>query len=356
MLFRSIVLLIVFCVGAFSNIADEKVVICGLVKNVGKKLPHTIKSIERFSSLFKDFRIVIYENNSHDESKSILKQWQSHQEKLYLISKDLSEDELRSYCVAREENNRPCRIELLSAFRNKLLNEINKSEYDGFNYVIMLDMDLYFPEIFYRALKDTFNQKNKWDAVFANSSLPNSNYIFDWYAYRSAQVPIGPEFDPDWWMNRDCRVDFTKNKELVPVYSAFGGMGIYKKKAFKGLKYTAFVSPLVEDFTKNLLKDPNIKNTYFAKRYFINSRRWARSKMIYNISDFIENPFHENFEGIIPKYRAFYISNGPDSLCFFGEEVNSFFPIMCEHVTLHYQMIQNGYNRLFIHPQLRLVY
>ena len=49
-----------------------KVIICGIVQNVEKKIIYNLENVKKLGKFFTDYRVVIYENNSTDNTKKIL--------------------------------------------------------------------------------------------------------------------------------------------------------------------------------------------------------------------------------------------------------------------------------------------
>ena len=63
--------------GKAGPLINEKVLICGVCRDVANQLPSTIKIIEGLGAKFRSYRVIVYENNSTDATKDILKNWQA---------------------------------------------------------------------------------------------------------------------------------------------------------------------------------------------------------------------------------------------------------------------------------------
>ena len=65
---------------------------CGPVKNCGPYLLKVLNNIEKIASLFEDYTIILYYDNSNDNTLEILKEYQLKNPKLlfYVNSKPLS--------------------------------------------------------------------------------------------------------------------------------------------------------------------------------------------------------------------------------------------------------------------------
>ena len=301
------------------NQINESVLICGVVKNVGNPLIHNINSaIKMGEILFTDYRILIYENNSTDNTKEILNNFSLHP-KIVIQSEDIdletkSNFKLWAYTEITGSNH-PCRMELISNARNKLVDEMNREKYDDFGYVIWIDFDSNGWE--YNGILDCFSVQNKekWDVVFANNP---TNY-YDMYAYRGENNLFGPEIIGEIFWTNMPRFQIPKNDGLIPVYSAFGGLGIYKKEVFKTHRFDFVVNNTIQEVYKQILD----------KYPFLNKEDIISKEDIK-----FPGGFYDNKTGIFWKSNSGY--NGP---------------VVCEHVGLNFALIHSGY-RLFINPNI----
>jgi hypothetical protein len=286
-----------------------KVIICGVVKNVEKIIESNIQHALLTGSHFEKFKMVIYENNSTDNTKQILNKYSEH---IKIISENINVNKENSKIWAYTEvtgSDHPCRIEQISNARNKLLHEINQPMYDEFTHVIMIDLDSNGWNI--SGILDSFKLIHEWDAIFANSH----NY-YDYYALRTPQTPFGPEIIGERFWN----LSTYKFKEIVPVYSAFNGIGIYKKDIFKHYKYDYIVNDDMKQFYRNYLKNNTISDN------IMNSIQTKCNKFPYGYKD--------------EESTIFWKSNsGYDK------------PVVCEHIPLNFALYNNGY-KLCINPTM----
>ena len=64
--------------------------ICGPVKNCAPFLPKVLSNIEKIGSLFDDYKIVIFYDNSSDNTLNILKEYQNKNPKLlFYVNKNV---------------------------------------------------------------------------------------------------------------------------------------------------------------------------------------------------------------------------------------------------------------------------
>jgi hypothetical protein len=241
---------------------QEKVIICGVVKNAGNYLEKSLELCIEISKKFSHSKIVIYENNSEDNTKSILQQY-SDNPKFKIISEDISYDYIKKSSqvwafTKVTGSDHPCRIEQISNARNKVLDEIRKLEYDNYDYVIWIDLDT---TIFSTDIERSFDNKEQWDVLYANGMDYNGVY-YDMYAYRDKnENALGPEIIGDYYWDNIHKKSFkipSHSSELIPVVSAFGGLGIYKKQIFNDLSFGYIVSPEIEAYYLNLLSQQTL--------------------------------------------------------------------------------------------------
>jgi len=291
-----------------------KVIICGVVKNVERVIEPNIRHALETGSNFEKFKLVIYENNSTDNTKQILNKYATNPD-VRIICEDIEgfdkkeNNTIWAYTEVTGSDH-PCRIEHICNARNRLLAEINKSEYDEFTHVIMIDLDSKGWSI--PGILNSFKLPHEWDVIFANSPS-----YYDYYALRTSFFPFGPEIvGESFWRLPSYKF----NNQLIPVFSAFNGIGIYKKDIFKKYKYDFVVNDDVKQFYRNYLKTTAISND-----------------VIQNIQNKCNNfPYGYKDE----KSSIFWKSNsGYKGL------------VVCEHIPLHFALYNDGY-KLFINSNM----
>jgi hypothetical protein len=204
-------------------------VFCGLARDVAGALPSVSARIERAGSMFRDYRIVIYENDSSDETLVALRAWQDRNPRVTVLSEVLG-------AVRWGQVRDPARMRHLAACRNRYLDHVAVHHAD-FDYLVVFDTDL--PKGFsYDGLADTFGH-DEWHVVGSNSLLvpiderpPPNPEFFDAWAFRQAGDDSPRPF------GETNHLVFRRGEPLVPVWSAFGGLAIYVMAAVRsGARY-----------------------------------------------------------------------------------------------------------------------
>jgi hypothetical protein len=206
---------------------SARVVICGLARNVAEVLPATIGAIERLGSAFADYRVVLYENDSHDRTPELLSGWAAVNRRVTALSQRRGDPVNRPIrCLERAAR--------MACYRNQYLNFVRRT-YRDYDYVIVVDTDL-GGEWNEAGIAITFGHDD-WDFVGSYGILHRlsrqgfQQVHYDAWAYRllgsDTAIPtkIANRFMP------------TQDQTLIPVNSCFGGLGIYRMASLVASHY-----------------------------------------------------------------------------------------------------------------------
>jgi len=310
------------------TIINENVLICGVLKNCDKLLSNNIKLSIETGKIFKKYKIVIYENNSVDKTKFILQQY-NHNENIKVISEDFTDEYIRKnskvwHYTEKNGINKPCKIEQITNARNKVLEEIRKPEYSDYTYVIWIDMNS--NGWILNGIIDSFIKKSFWDVIYANGLTYSSRKYYDKYSFRDLYYLFGPEIVGEYFWNTNKELNFLNEQGLVPVFSAFGGIGIFKKNIFDSRNYECIVNNSVKVFYRDILT-----------RY---QRILPQSLLavIQSPGFFKEIAYKDETENIYWKSNSGYNK-----------------PVVSEHVALNMDLTNNSY-KIFINPKMIYYY
>ena len=118
------------------------IVVCGCTKNSDKYIENEINSILNLKQLFLLLDIVIYENDSTDNTLHILKSFEQ-EKKINLISEVGIHTKLKNRTV------------IMAHGRNKLIEFVNSK--DKYDYMIMLDLDNVMTDFDHQGLMGCIN-------------------------------------------------------------------------------------------------------------------------------------------------------------------------------------------------------
>lgn len=211
-----------------TNMSSMNVIFAGTVRNCEPYIKNILGHIEKCGKKFNDYAVVIYENDSNDNTRAILNK---HKKANY-------------HYIFEDNITEPRRTMRLANGRNKVLEKVKQlnSERNYYSYLIVLDMDdINNSGTFVDSIDSCFTPLNDWDVLTGNQT----GRYYDIWALRKPGV-----IDYDFMRERKT-ADFRKHAEiehllghthfekngLLEVDSAFGGIAIYKISALKGCKY-----------------------------------------------------------------------------------------------------------------------
>lgn len=297
--------------------------------------------MESIGSLFTDYRVIVYENNSKDRTVFLLKRWQKLNSRLELITENLSNSELSQEIINHKLNGNFYHPELIARARNTVLDHIFSDRYEDFSHVIWMDMDFTFtPNL--EGLVEAFETDRDWDAIFAYGIDP-SNLYWDWYAFRDAAYPIGSELLGNTWWRIPKKLLLSQSDEWYPVYSAFGGCGIYKKASLENCRYSAVVTEDLKTLSEKLICK-GIQESNPLVNLYLKSNQRLHSCII------IDSPTSD-LPMITDSNIGIYLTDLKTPLIWRMSSFVYQYPSTCEHVALHASMIIRGRDKLFINPR-----
>lgn len=268
------------------EISNHKIIIVGITRDNLEDLLVTMKHINYIGNQFKDYRVILFENDSKDGTKIALDLWAQKDPKVKIISENFNLQKRPSH-------------KFMADIRNKYLYAIKDKEYNDFDIVMAIDMDMSYG-VDIRGIQDSFSKIDQWDAICSNG-LTRGSKMFDMFAFRNAEFPFTPlkwhevcssndETNP--WLEKckngnkyvqgitykymGFRGGWQENSRLywmlivpqgqkiypigsnlVPVNSCFGGMAFYKKNIINSCEYNSIDNDCEHVPFHECLKDKN---------------------------------------------------------------------------------------------------
>lgn len=212
----------------YDQMRTTRVVIAGLARNIADVLPITIRRIERLGKLFDDYRVVVYENDSADKTRSILYGWTKANYRVQAICEDRTDPiNLPTRCLSRAAR--------MSLYRSLCQHRV-RLQYSHMDHVILVDMDLEGGWS-YDGVAHTFGHTD-WDFVGSYGVIyrrhliwPNALVHYDAWAYRNDSyfTPLTTKV-----VNH---LLFHRGQPFQRVYSCFGGLGVYRMPVYLAGQY-----------------------------------------------------------------------------------------------------------------------
>lgn len=216
------------------------ILFCAACKDVEKTIAKMIRFVKQTGSMFNDYDIFLYENNSSDKTVEIIKLL--NEEKITLKTEHI---ERASY--ARSTVTLFDRCNYISNARNKYVEFVN-ANIDKYNYVFVFDADIeggwsndgILNSIYYLETSKDFGCMTSY-CVLASAEcgdledFDKSKWLmFDSFAFREYGSWDFPE---KIYMYNYIKVK--KGQLPILVNSNFNGLAIYKPICFKDNKYFA---------------------------------------------------------------------------------------------------------------------
>ena len=217
------------CRRGYSMMAETRVAITGLARNVGRILPLTISRIENLARCFADSQVVVFENDSCDDTKLLLSRWASGNRRVDASSETLADPvNPATRCLDRAGR---------MAFYRQQCQERVLELCDHFDAVIIVDFDV----------QGGFSI----DGIASSFGFPGWNFVgSNGLICRRHGLAMNTLRQYDTWAMRFDEgltplatataggLVYERGTPLVPVTSCFGGLGIYTMEAYRAGRYT----------------------------------------------------------------------------------------------------------------------
>ena len=236
----------------------SSVIVCGCTKNSASYIYKHLQILYDMSPLFQKFKMIIYENDSTDNTVEILENFKQTHPNYDYISENIF--------------IKP-RTDILAHGRNTLLRYIQ-----GYEYMIMTDLDDVIATFKPGQIKYLLETPYEWDGLLANC-LGKYYDIWALRIERDKWTPLCPfqVIDYDCWEKAQeyrsklvisqHQISIPVSTPLIPVTSAFGGFGIYKVNKING-RYNGYNGRRCEhvEFHKGM------KNLFICPKFLVNKQ------------------------------------------------------------------------------------
>lgn len=258
---------------------NSKLAICCLARNIKSNFENMKKKLEHIGKYFSNYKIVIFENDSEDNSRELLFNWSKENLNVTLLD-CLNYDDYNHQCKLKTKKGYDYgsvsydRINRMAKYREECLKYV-KQNLNSYDYMLVVDFDLKGNQSM-DGLFHSLAYKN-WDAIFINGRIPlegtfgTCTIIYDGMAY----ADINNDYNYDINNNsikklfllmlntQNQNYKMNTNKCFVPVKSAFNGYGLYKIDSIKDSSYIG--NNYCEHLNLNLDLYKNNKKLYINK-------------------------------------------------------------------------------------------
>lgn len=264
---------------------DKNIIITGVCQNISEYIFNTIHKFLYLSIYFKNIKIIIYENDSTDNTLLELKKYESsinnnnHINNIEIII--LSQNNIKGKLTQR-----------VSHARNYILKYIEVKKFNP-DYVISIDMDDILIDFKCNSILYPFFEKINWSMFGANS-----NIYYDMWALRTLKNPnkdfwVGKKKDNKYIMSKsDILKEYfiiDKDSNPIKVNSCFNGIGIYKYKDIQNCRYNGNNTCEHVSFHQEMIKKHKA-NLYIYPKLIVGPHKILGKPMeFYKIEKLVKN-------------------------------------------------------------------
>lgn len=258
-----------------------KYLIIGIMQNRAREFYVSQYCIEQLIKRDNRTQVVIYENDSSDETAYVLDRFAKvYPDNVHIVHGHLNPHDYKPFdAYTEDENGRyMTRIQKIAIARNALLNHINNNGYvENCDVVVRIDMDGHFFDIDQLEISAKTLLSKDLDQLLTNdlaghkngSNDPNAPgvHYYDRLALRDQHQPYGPEVSGSlnfWGKGGDKYLGKygsifdgyrIPQGKLHPVFAAFGGLGIFNPKLIQShIRYSYKADDILKEWYTHVFK------------------------------------------------------------------------------------------------------
>lgn len=213
----------------------KRIVIVGLCRDADKYIGKNLQIFSKIGSYFKDYRIIVYENDSKDNTRKILDKHAKNDSRIIVLGENCNMKNV--YHIGAFHNDR---FEKMVEFRNYCLAYV-RNNFADYDYMMVVDWDMNGSTDMngiMNSIGRDYDEKTEWSAigtsgnicVYGTFGLLLLNY--DTLALRFHNIKYDQNHLKSVFFNHIYQ-EYHKllYPDLEPVHSTFHGIVIYKMAA-----------------------------------------------------------------------------------------------------------------------------
>lgn len=221
------------------EISNSRVVFAGLIRDHQDRIPYIQKRLESLGKSFRDYHILVVENDSIDKTREKLLEWHQKNPKVTVLGcgENVPKCELNLEKTI-EHSRRTRRIKKMSYLRNLYVDYLHE-HFSDWDYLVVNDLDLLadLSDMGWRSAFGHLKQDPSLSAVSAYGyyDLWFKKLFYDDFAFvplnSPIEVPVSKNQMGRFGVKDKIETELhllETNKELVEVKSAFSGLTIYR--------------------------------------------------------------------------------------------------------------------------------
>ena len=271
------------------KIQDSVIIICGIVRDAERGLIANVPVIKALCNKCHDYRVVVFENDSKDRTKTLLKEWSDvDPERIHCICTDTDGKKTIPSQKTVKTNRFFChaRIDKMNRLRNQYLDYVEQQGWKG-DYLMVVDLDV--AKLNTDGILSSFETNIVWDAItaFGYSLSPRLKRRYhDTYALTKWGEQTIPQTEAMIIRYADELGGLKTSDDLIRVYSAFGGLAVYRFEAVQGLRYSVVENndPQVEVHSEHVGLYKQMVERGFDKFYINPAMRILYQRVTFKIA------------------------------------------------------------------------
>lgn len=219
----------------FTVAKTKKVVFAALLRDKEDRIPEIRKKVERMGKMFADYRVLIVENDSSDNTRDVLLQWTKENKRVTILGCGYNAKQCSVASATTKTDGHGVdrsRIDKMSILRNIYLDEISKNYYN-YDYAIIWDLDS-IGSVYLDGVAHSMDYLDKNKTVDLVCAYGIYNYgLFTFFYDTFAFSLKGESTHINMKMPHDIRtglweVKYNRGDDPVEVDSCFSGFSIYR--------------------------------------------------------------------------------------------------------------------------------
>lgn len=224
-----------------TDISKKSIIVCSIVRNAEKGLRRNIPVVKELCRRFGDYRVVVYENDSTDGTKAVLREWMAEDgEHVCALLNDA--DGTKTIPSASAVTVNPFfsrkRIAKMADLRNRYMEYVDEQGWTA-DYLMVVDLDV--AQLSLDGILSSFGEDvPEWDAVtaYGYSTSPSLQRRYhDTYALVKQGERDVAQTEKSIHDNALGFAALLDGEKWVRVDSAFGGLAIYRFECVQELRY-----------------------------------------------------------------------------------------------------------------------
>ncbi len=220
----------------FSNLSEARILVVGIARNCEKAIRHDVLQLHAAFQGAQQLHWFLVESDSSDKTLEVLASLES----------ELPDFRFRS--LGNLASSIPDRTDRIAYCRNVYLEELDSNPlYASVEYVVVADLDGVNNLVTSEGVDSCFTRSD-WDVCTANQRAPyydiwalrhpvwNPNDCLMQYAFLSER---GAQRELAAWVSAYGKmITIPESADWIPVDSAFGGLGLYRRAILAGARYS----------------------------------------------------------------------------------------------------------------------